>query len=94
MTREIDCRGLTCPAPVLQTKNAIEKERFNIIKVTVDNEAAKQNVTRFLESQNLRSPYRKKEVISRSLAGWGEALFLKYMCLKNRKPKRRRLWLW
>ena len=52
MTREIDCRGLTCPAPVLQTKNAIEKERFNIIKVTVDNEAAKQNVTRFLESQN------------------------------------------
>ncbi|UCF82730.1 MAG: sulfurtransferase-like selenium metabolism protein YedF [Desulfobacteraceae bacterium] len=52
MTREIDCRGLACPAPVVQTKNAIEKERLNIIKVTVDNDAAKQNVTRFLESQN------------------------------------------
>ena len=52
MTREIDCRGLACPAPVLQTKNAIEKERLNTIKVTVDNEAAKQNVIRFLESQN------------------------------------------
>ena len=54
MSREIDCRGLACPAPVLQTKNAIEKERLNIITVTVDNEAAKQNVTRFLESQSFK----------------------------------------
>ena len=54
MSREIDCRGLACPAPVLQTKNAIEKERPNIITVTVDNEAAKQNVTRFLESQSFK----------------------------------------
>ena len=52
MTKEIDCRGLACPAPVLQTKDAIETDRLNIIKVTVDNEASKQNVTRFLKSQN------------------------------------------
>lgn len=52
MIREIDARGLACPAPVLQTKNVIEKENPNIIKVMVDNEAAKQNVIRFLESQN------------------------------------------
>ena len=51
MTREIDCRGLACPAPVLQTKDAIEREHPDIIKVTVDNEASKQNVNRFLESQ-------------------------------------------
>ena len=51
MTKEIDCRGLACPAPVLQTKDAIEKDHPNIIKVTVDNEASKQNVNRFLESQ-------------------------------------------
>jgi selenium metabolism protein YedF len=52
MKKELDCRGLACPAPVLQTKDAIETDRLNIIKVTVDNEASKQNVTRFLKSQN------------------------------------------
>ena len=53
MTKEIDCRGLACPAPVLQTKDAIEKEQPNVIKVVVDNEAAKQNVSRFMGSQGL-----------------------------------------
>ena len=52
MTRELDCRGLACPAPVLQTRELLEKEHPEFIKVTVDNEAAKQNVSRFLESQN------------------------------------------
>jgi len=51
MERELDCRGLGCPAPVLQTKEIIEKEHPNHIRVTVDNEAAKQNVSRFLETQ-------------------------------------------
>jgi len=50
MMKEIDCRGLACPAPVLQTKEALETEPLTKIKVTVDNEAAKQNVKRFLES--------------------------------------------
>ncbi|MFH1935902.1 MAG: sulfurtransferase-like selenium metabolism protein YedF [Pseudomonadota bacterium] len=49
--KAIDCRGLACPAPVLQTKELIEKGHPDIIKVTVDNEASKQNVSRFLESQ-------------------------------------------
>ena len=52
MEKGLDCRGLACPAPVLQTKQLIEKERPEIIKVTVDNEASKQNVSRFLESQH------------------------------------------
>jgi selenium metabolism protein YedF len=53
MTKEIDCRGLACPAPVLQTKEALEKDRPTVIKVVVDNEASRQNVSRFMESQNL-----------------------------------------
>jgi len=52
MTTELDCRGLACPAPVLQTKDLIEKENPCLIKVTVDNEAAKQNVTRFLGTRH------------------------------------------
>jgi selenium metabolism protein YedF len=51
MTKELDCRGLACPAPVLQTKQVLEKENPAVIKVIVDNEAARQNVTRFLEHQ-------------------------------------------
>ena len=48
---EIDARGQACPAPVLMTKTAIEEKDPSIIKVTVDNEAAKQNVSRFLQSR-------------------------------------------
>ena len=51
MDKALDCRGLACPAPVLQTKQLIEKEHPGVIRVTVDNEASKQNVSRFLESQ-------------------------------------------
>lgn len=51
MEKVLDCRGLACPAPVLQTKELIEKEHPGVIRVTVDNEASKLNVTRFLESQ-------------------------------------------
>jgi selenium metabolism protein YedF len=51
MTKELDCRGLACPAPVLQTKQKIEKENLSEIKVIVDNQAAKENVSRFLGTQ-------------------------------------------
>ena len=47
----IDCRGLACPAPVLSVKKAIEEDGLAEVTVIVDNEAAKQNVGRFLESQ-------------------------------------------
>jgi len=49
--KSIDCRGLACPAPVLKTKDAIEKEGLKEFTIIVDNEAAGQNVSRFFESQ-------------------------------------------
>ena len=49
--QEIDARGLACPAPVLQAKAALQEARPEHIKVLVDNKAAAQNITRFLESQ-------------------------------------------
>ncbi|MCG6882023.1 MAG: sulfurtransferase-like selenium metabolism protein YedF [Deltaproteobacteria bacterium] len=51
MSTEIDCRGLACPAPVLKTKELIEQEQPKSLVVFVDNEAAKENVTRFMEHQ-------------------------------------------
>jgi selenium metabolism protein YedF len=49
MPKVVDCRGLSCPQPVVQTKQALEKtDRVTII---VDNPAARDNVARFGESQ-------------------------------------------
>jgi selenium metabolism protein YedF len=51
--KEIDARGLACPAPVLQTKAALQAGAHAHLRVLVDNEASQQNVQRFLESQGL-----------------------------------------
>lgn len=49
---EIDARKLACPVPVLLTRDALEKEKPGQIVIIVDNDAARQNVTRFLESRS------------------------------------------
>ena len=48
MTIKIDCRNIECPGPVLKTKQAIDEQGVTEIKVIVDNDAAVENVTRFL----------------------------------------------
>jgi TusA-related sulfurtransferase len=53
--KEIDARGLACPAPVLQTKAALQEESPNDVRVVVDNAASQQNVQRFLESQGFQT---------------------------------------
>ena len=57
--KEIDARGLACPAPVLQTKAAIDEKDAAEISVIVDNEAAKQNVCRFLNSNHYQTDIRE-----------------------------------
>jgi len=52
MSKMLDARGLACPAPVLMTKGAVEKDNLNVVEVIVDNEAASENVSRFLGSQH------------------------------------------
>jgi selenium metabolism protein YedF len=52
--KEIDARGLACPAPVLHTKAAIENEDATAVNVWVDNTASQQNVQRFLESKGFQ----------------------------------------
>ena len=59
--KQIDARGLACPAPVLQIKNAVEEENLNSIEVLVDNEAARQNVSRFLKSQGFEVSVQERE---------------------------------
>jgi selenium metabolism protein YedF len=47
----IDTRGLTCPQPVLETKKALEGAQALCFRVLVDNETARENVTRFARNQ-------------------------------------------
>ena len=42
--KTVDCRGLSCPEPIVQTKRAIGGEKE--LTVIVDNVAAKENVSR------------------------------------------------
>jgi len=51
--KTLDCRGLACPQPVINTKNALEGGAASIL-VIVDNEASCTNVRRFAESQGAR----------------------------------------
>ena len=51
MTQTIDARGLACPAPVLMAKEAVEKNHLDALEVLVDNEAARENVSRYLGYQ-------------------------------------------
>ena len=48
--KTVDARGLSCPQPVLMAKKALEAE--DAISVLVDNNTAKENVSRFARSQN------------------------------------------
>ena len=45
--QKLDCRGLPCPQPVLQVKQALE-EGAEQLEVLVDNEASSKNVQRFV----------------------------------------------
>nr|WP_321402938.1 sulfurtransferase-like selenium metabolism protein YedF [uncultured Desulfobacter sp.] len=48
MVKELDCRKMDCPAPVLETKKCLESDAVSQIRVMVDNDAAVENVSRFL----------------------------------------------
>ena len=53
--KEIDARGLACPAPVLQTKATLQEDKPDSVRVVVDNPASQQNVQRFLESEGFQT---------------------------------------
>ena len=48
MDISLDCRGLACPGPVLRCKKCVEADAPQTLTVAVDNEAARENVSRFL----------------------------------------------
>jgi selenium metabolism protein YedF len=57
MINEIDCRGMACPAPVLRVRDVLNAGVAPFIAVLVDSDAARQNVSRFLEHNNYQVTY-------------------------------------
>ena len=49
--KEIDCRGMACPQPVVTAKKALEDTGGKEFILIVDNLAARDNVERFAKSQ-------------------------------------------
>jgi selenium metabolism protein YedF len=47
----VDCRGMSCPQPVLETKKTLAMAGAEGVQVLVDNPGSKENVRRFAESQ-------------------------------------------
>lgn len=47
--KPLDCRGLACPNPVIKTKEIIDQGDVQQLTVLVDNAAAQENVSRFLQ---------------------------------------------
>jgi selenium metabolism protein YedF len=60
MEKKLDARGLSCPHPVLQTKNMLEKMTEGMLTVIVDNTIARENVKRFAESQGCSVKVKEK----------------------------------
>jgi selenium metabolism protein YedF len=58
--KQIDARGLACPAPVLQTKATLQEDHPAGVQVLVDNAASQQNVQRFLESQGFQTTLKQE----------------------------------
>ena len=57
---EVDARGLSCPMPVIKTKNAIERMKSGSVVVIVDNGTARDNVTRLAKSKGFNVALEKK----------------------------------
>ena len=49
--KTVDCRGLACPQPVMETKKALDRSESKVIMVLVDNPTSRENVSRFAASQ-------------------------------------------
>ena len=57
----LDCRGLACPIPVINTKKALEEGGPEPLLVIVDNDTARENVSRFAGNTGRRVEVEEKD---------------------------------
>ena len=57
----IDCKGLACPKPVINTKKYFDSIENGAAQVIVDNEIAKNNILKLANSNNIESNFEFKD---------------------------------
>jgi selenium metabolism protein YedF len=55
--KQIDCKGLGCPEPVIRTKKALDENPAAAHEVIVDNETARENVLRFAKNRGHKTKW-------------------------------------
>ena len=71
---QIDCRNLACPEPVIRTKNALESLKVGEkLEILVNSIAPKENISRFLKSQNVEFSVEQNGVETKITAVKGES---------------------
>ncbi len=58
--KEIDCRGLSCPEPVINTKRALKDSPEGCV-VLVDNKVPLENISRFASAMGYNSSSVEKD---------------------------------
>lgn len=48
--KEVNARGLECPKPVIMTKKALDDKNNDVVVTIIDNEVAKENVSKLAKS--------------------------------------------
>ena len=59
--KTIDCRGLKCPQPVINTKKYFDSIEEGIAEIVVDNEVAKNNIVKLAENSSLKCEVMEKD---------------------------------
>ena len=59
--KTVDCRGLACPQPVIETKKALDRSESKEIVVLVDNPTSRENVSRFATSQGYQMSLKEEK---------------------------------
>ena len=57
----IDCKGLRCPEPVINTKKYFDSIEKGEAEIIVDNEVAKTNISKLCQSNNLKFSVEERE---------------------------------
>lgn len=61
MKKHVDARGLSCPEPVLLTRQVLQDQVIQEITVLVDNKVAVENITRIAENSNCQVKVTKQD---------------------------------
>lgn len=61
MKKTVDARGLSCPEPVIMTKQALENQDVDEVLAIVDNRAALENIARMVKTLNYESMIEEQE---------------------------------